>query len=510
MIFRTLLLLSLLLQITSSQAVAQPRTACATHLLPRSHGLAGSHSLARLAEPGQTSTPFAVGDTLTVNAYSFQLVGGGQYLTTTTCRLVGDNCYIFVEDVVWDASKVTQTAIQDVAVAFDQTTPTKPDLGIYDVDIGIFGPPPDTDGDPRILIVVLDILDSPFTGITYVGYFDTENQAPPVQREILYLDSGALTQNNFLARATLAHEFQHMLHWAADPDEEKWVDEGCSEYAELACGYKDTSRTAAEAYLDVPNISLTAWSDNAFDFDKAFLWTAYFAQRHGDSALRNLVALPDNGIQGVELTMSAAGSADTFQDQFAGWMAATYLDGPRDLGYDRINLGPVRREAVAVPSGSRSRLVRLWGIDYLDLGASGGIGIDIVPPGDSDLMVVLISDDVEDPAAADIRIPAGIPRRIGSFATATRALAVTRTSGTNESYTFSVALMDGNSTLACDFDVSGLVDFTDFLAFASHYALSAGESGFDPSYDFDGDRDVDFADFLTFARHFGEWTDSGG
>jgi len=259
MTFHTPLLIFLLLVGAHGQVDARPRPVCGTHQLPR------SRSLAKFALPLQASRPYAVGDTLTVNAYSFRLVGGGPYLTTTTCRLVGENCYVFAEDDVWDTPNVTQTAIQDMASAFDQTTPADPERGIYDVDISLFGPPPDTDGDPRILIVVLDILDSSsLTGITYIGYFDTENQAPPVQKEILYLDSGAMGQNSILARATLAHEFQHMLHWAADPDEEKWVDEGCSEYAELACGYKDTTRTAAAAYLEVPNISLTAWSDNAF------------------------------------------------------------------------------------------------------------------------------------------------------------------------------------------------------------------------------------------------------
>jgi len=204
--------------------------------------------------------------------------------------------------------------------------------------------------------------------------------------------------------------------------------------------------------------------------------------------------------------MAAAGAVNTFQDHFAAWMAATYLDGPGDFGYRRIDLGPVYRDAVAVPSDTRTRIVRLWGIDYLDLGESGGIGIDIGPTGDSDLMAVLILEESGTLTTTDIRIPAGTRRRIGSFGITTRALAVTRTSGTGEYYTFSISLLSGDSVLACDFDVSGLVDFTDFLAFASHYALLAGESGFDPSYDLDGDRDVDFADFLIFARHFGQWS----
>jgi hypothetical protein len=497
MTYRILLCLSLLVVGAHGLADARPRHACGTHQVPRVPGLT------KPAQPSQTSGPFAVGDTLTVRAYSFQLVGGGPYYTTTTCRLVGDNCYVFVEDEVWSTPDVTDPGIQGLAAAFDRATPAAPDRGIYAIDRDLFGAPPDADGDPRILIVVLDILDSPFTGITYVGYFDTQNQAPPIQKEILYVDSGALGSDSTLARATLAHEFQHMLHWAADPDEEKWVDEGCSEYAELACGYKDTSQTAGEAYLQVPNISLTAWSDNAFDFDQSFLWMTYFVQRYGDATLNRLVSLPENGVQAVELAMADAGSGDTFQDHFARWMAATYLDGPGDQGYARIDLGPVYRDTLGVPSDTRSRVVRLWGIDYLDLGHTAGVGIDIGSSGDNDLMVLLIST-VEGASSVDrVRIPAGTRRRIGAFGSATRALAVTRSSGADESYTLGSLLMEGNSALACDFDASGLVDFTDFLTFAAHYARSSGDAGFDPSFDLDADRDIDFADFLIFARHFG-------
>ena len=283
------------------------------------------------------------------------------------------------------------------------------------------------------------------------------------------------------------------------------MDEGCSEYAELACGYKDTSETAAEAYLAVPNISLTEWGDNAFDFDQVFLWMTYFVQRHGEDALPLLVGRLENGIQGVELAMSASGSARTFQDHFSDWMAATYLDAPGSLGYERVDLGRVYRDSISVPAAAGNRIVRLWGTDYLALGAGSGVGVEIESTGDNDLMVALITDRNGSPTSVDIRIPAGTGRRIGSFGSATRALAVTRTSGTDEFYTFGVELLDGSSAAAADFDTSGLVDFTDFLAFASHYAQSVEQPDYDPSYDLDGSRDIGFSDFLIFARNFGKW-----
>ena len=147
--------------------------------------------------------------------------------------------------------------------------------GIYDIDTDLFGSPPDVDGDPRIFIVLLDILDSPFTGTTFIGYFDTNNQSGQAMREIVYIDTNPLDVESKLARATLTHEFQHMLHWRGDPDEHKWIDEVCSEYAELACVYKDTLETAGETFLGTPNVSLTVWEDLPFDFDQTYLFMTW-------------------------------------------------------------------------------------------------------------------------------------------------------------------------------------------------------------------------------------------
>jgi len=55
-----------------------------------------------------------------------------------------------------------------------------------------------------------------------------------------------------------------------------------------------------------------------------------------------------------------------------------------------------------------------------------------------------------------------------------------------------------------DFDSSGVVDFSDFLAFASGFGKSAGDEGFDAALDLDGSARIDFADFLLFVDVFGD------
>ena len=54
-----------------------------------------------------------------------------------------------------------------------------------------------------------------------------------------------------------------------------------------------------------------------------------------------------------------------------------------------------------------------------------------------------------------------------------------------------------------DFDGDCVVDFSDFLAFASAFGRTAGDDDFDGKFDLNGNGEVDFQDFLIFASEFG-------
>ncbi len=457
------------------------------------------------ASKRQFQASFAVGDQITIPAFSFQLVGGGHYQTQVTCRLVGKNCYVFVEDEEWVAPRVAQPHVEGIARAFDSVTLRDPSRGIYDIETTLFGRPPDSDGDPRILLVLLDVLDSPITGVTFVGYYDVENQAPPTSREIIYLDTNPLDLSSTLALATLAHEFQHMLHWRLDPDEDKWLDEGASEYAELACGYKDTTAAATKDFLSLAtNTSLTEWEDLPFDFDHAYLWTTYFVQRYGEGALTRLVADSENGIPSVNLLLEDLGVPERFGHLFGTWAAALYLDGPGPLGLERLVLGPVGKDSFAVPTAETGRTVSLWGVDFLALGDAPGVTIEIGSTGDRALVVTTITEGAS-LGAAPLEIQAGERRSIRMLARGNRALAITGASGSGlQSYSFSLRPIDPATAEPSDFDGNRTIGFPDFLLFAEHYNRQAGRLGFDPTYDLDGDFRIGFSDFLIFVGRYGE------
>ncbi|MBB27671.1 MAG: hypothetical protein CME25_02055 [Gemmatimonadetes bacterium] len=511
----TPVVLIVLLLSSISGTDAQPR--CGTYLLT------SSQALHKTVNARQSTASFQIGDPLTVPAFSFRQ--GLRYQTTTTCRWVGEHCYIFVEDEIWKTPRITQKGIESLAVAFDQSTPIHADQGIYQTTTGIFGMPPDVDGDPRIFIVVLDIIDSVISG-TFSGYYDTENQQPPISREIVYVDSNPIDLDSNLARATLAHEFQHMLHWAADPDENKWLDEGCSEYAELACGYKDTTATSASGYLQVPNLLRTSdpslligsstgisseasWGSNGFFlpilFDQSFLLVTYIAEQYGHPAIGSLVADPENGTASVDNMLGGLEYEERFWDVWGNWISAVFLDQEEgELGFRQLDVGKVRRDTLGVPSDMQTYSLQLWGVDYFVTDGEAGVaGLSADVSSQSDLMAVIINSVEGGYTSSAITIPGGSVRRIGSYGPGHRVLAFTRTSDRSEVYSFTLSPMEGTTPAACDFDASGLVDLSDFIEFVSIFGKAANQPGYDSSMDLNGGGSVDFADFLIFASNFG-------
>ncbi|MCZ6634444.1 MAG: hypothetical protein O7G87_13650, partial [bacterium] len=55
-----------------------------------------------------------------------------------------------------------------------------------------------------------------------------------------------------------------------------------------------------------------------------------------------------------------------------------------------------------------------------------------------------------------------------------------------------------------DFNGDGLVNFSDFLAFAAAFGTRSGDAFYDARFDLDSSGDIAFPDFLTFAAAFGK------
>ena len=272
------------------------------------------------------------------------LVAINASLRAATCRYVGDHCYIFVEDMQWDTNggSVDQKDVDTLGDLFENSTPADPERGIYDLEVEHFGPPPDVDGYERIFILLLDTDNLLATSdIDLIGFFDRQVATfpdPALRRDVIHLDARKLRERRHLALGTLAHEFQHLIHWGQDEDEEAWVNEGLSGYAEALTGFPETDSTIVPAFLAWPDFNLTVWpvEASAANYGATYLFMAFLGERYGEETIRSLVAQPRNGIFGVDAALKAAGWVQNFNGAWARWIVGNYAADDALHGYQAL------------------------------------------------------------------------------------------------------------------------------------------------------------------------------
>ena len=262
---------------------------------------------------------------------------------------------------------------------------------IYPQVRAFFGsePNPGIDGDPR-----LHILHASRLGRGIAGYFSGADAfsslANPFsnQKEMFSISLDWLRQlrDNEPYETVLAHEFQHMVHWHNDRNEETWVNEGLSELAQEVAGYPP-DLGFARVYARQPDTQLNTWNidpnDNARHYGSAYLFMAYFLQRFGEEMTRTVVSQPANGTRGFNAALQEAGLKLSFEDVFADWVIANYVGDFNALarhgiaGYAQLQPPePALAESVSrLPQGTRHASVRNFGVDYISLSGRGNATI---------------------------------------------------------------------------------------------------------------------------------------
>ena len=322
---------------------------------------------AKTLEARQEDAPIEVGTQLPF------FVPTDPLLNLATCRYKGEHCYIFVEESQWDIL-VAQPDVDKLGELFDRSTPADPERGMYDLAVEAFGPPPDRDGDPRVFILVLDIPDD-----RVVGYFDRsvyKHVQKTLRRDTVYLDARKLVFEAYLGRGTLAHEFQHLIHWGHDEDEEAWVDEGLAGYAEELTGFPETDPSMVPSFLDNTDRDLTRWPFPAApeSYGKTYLFASFLAERYGPELIRRVVAEPRNGIFGIDEAFKDDNWVQDYAGAWSEWIAANYAADDPDYGYRALR----GRRAFAFsapvlpfdPIGGRVN--NPWGTTNVIIRAAGG------------------------------------------------------------------------------------------------------------------------------------------
>jgi len=288
-----------------------------------------------------------------------------------TVRGKSDRGYVVVRDLEWNVS-IDQSDVDAILETWENTSiGPYPDQGIYEIDSLSFGEPPDElDDDPRIYLVWFDFV------ISADGFFFWFDQYPEGtypsyhsnECEVLYLNTmsqGGPSGEYMLAVAS--HEFEHMIHWKYDGNEDSWVDEGMAELAMYFYGNPDN----ISGFNSNPDNDLTAWDGYWADYIQTYLWSLYFFERYGGHpAVYAVVHEPANSIEGYNAVLDDFGYSEDFDDVFADWVVANYLDDT-DIADGRFGyLGEdlpafnVAGTYSSYPTVDVQKTVNHWAADY--------------------------------------------------------------------------------------------------------------------------------------------------
>ncbi len=358
---------------------------------------------------------FTVGSTH--NWWAQNTVDNSFYPVPSTCRAVGVNCYVFVEDSSW-IKNVNQSAVDQIVNAFDNSTPANSSKGVYQMDVDTFGNPPNVDGDSKIIILVLNILDGyNGTGGYTAGYFWAGNEYPTSSvtnsnvAEVYYMDCNPLNLTNqngiSLALQITAHEFQHMIQWnyhgnANGPNQttnanDTFFNEGCSMIAEVVCGYPLRLQSY---YTNATNVQMLKWKLNPpgevlSDYARAARFFLYIKEQFGVSALAKFVQSNLSNVNAFNVSVfPPLGSTRTFNDVIADWYIANYLNDTSvnsKWGYQYAGLTSVSSNAMMNPNVSNynGNLQKL-GAQYFTFTKGSNLNVSFNMNGNTSLMVKAI------------------------------------------------------------------------------------------------------------------------
>lgn len=170
----------------------------------------------------------------------------------------------------------------------------------------------------------------------------------------------------YLYEGTFAHEYQHLLEYYVDADEETWLNEGLSDYAQTITGYVDTTIPFGETgndshvscfygwygdaefpYCGSEN-SLTRWGDQGApsilsDYGAAYSFVTYLENQFGSKAISYLHKNGANGLASVGNYLDGHAPGLTASDVVHDWLATAALDRFVDNGARGLSRDEKRR-----------------------------------------------------------------------------------------------------------------------------------------------------------------------
>ena len=238
-------------------------------------------------------------------------------------------CNIYVHDDIWNVT-VNSADVEYLRTAFEDSTAADPTKGVYELDTEMFGLTSDVDGNGKTNILVYNIDDEDING--YFSPSDILGGAYSNNMELLYIDDNPHNAgiNSSYCYATLAHEFQHLIHCNHDSNESTWVNEGLSSFAQWVNGW--ISPYWMMLFTQNPDNNLVQWAAGA-DYPQAYLFMHYLYEHYvieEENIIFNLVHATENSTAGLDAALLETGwGADvTSKDVFNNWVIANHINDP--------------------------------------------------------------------------------------------------------------------------------------------------------------------------------------
>lgn len=320
------------------------------------------------------SKPYKLGDRETFWVINVDTTENFQ--TNATLRYVGEHIYFWIENGV----RYSESDLKRLSETFEEK--------MYPINREFFGsePNPGIDDDPHIFILY-----ARGTGRSNAGYFSSLDAYNPLVNqysnghEMFVFNADNMRLSDADTYGALAHEFQHMIHFNTDRNEDTWINEGFAVVAELLNGYPIYFDYY---YISDPDVNLTDWSPNPGSngphYGQSFLYLAYFLDRFGEEATKTVVKHPENGLAGIDQTLAEFNITDpqsgrtlTADDVFMDWAATMWLQDP-SVGdgryrYNNYPEAPRTLVADAIEScpASANGAVNQYGVDYFKINCAG-------------------------------------------------------------------------------------------------------------------------------------------
>lgn len=243
------------------------------------------------------------------------------------CRGATEHAYLFSDDPVYPAP-LSDARIAAVLQAWERATPADPARGIYAIDTGTFGAPPDVDGDPHVYLFYRNI--GTFHSFTFDGYFRALDESPGGSSnmlEMLHLNAGPRRPvDGEYMLGVVAHEFVHLL-CSRYPAKQVWLSEMLAESGMLLSGYLG-DLALAQGWINNGASAPLVGNTAGMDYGPFFLFAEYLVERYGPALLGELARDAGNSTNAFDNVLGRR-SAGTFRALFADWTVANFVNSRR-------------------------------------------------------------------------------------------------------------------------------------------------------------------------------------